>query len=180
MLKTHKNTFFISNMPSSVLSLLNLSRVNDFVNKSSSWVFVLTNLISQSLFCTWPLMKWCLVLISLVLEWYIGLLVRLITLVLSQYKGTFTNFTHNPRVDVLAKWFEHNHDQLLCILPQLRRVSHKFASYCIMISSLSQVSDIFHLCFSNPIYILHSQNMKNHNLTLIVHFIYLRIIFIVL
>jgi len=36
MLETYQITFFICNMPSLVLSLLNLSRTNGFVNKSAS------------------------------------------------------------------------------------------------------------------------------------------------
>jgi len=33
MLKTYQTTFFMSNMPSSVISLLNLSLANGFINK---------------------------------------------------------------------------------------------------------------------------------------------------
>jgi len=33
MLKTHQTTFFMSNMPSSVISLLNLFLANGYVNK---------------------------------------------------------------------------------------------------------------------------------------------------
>jgi len=86
-------TFFRSRIFNFFLSLLNLSRTSGLVNKSASWFFVLTNFISQSPFRTWSLMKWCLISICLVLECCIGFLVRLIALVLSQYKGTFPNFT---------------------------------------------------------------------------------------
>jgi len=41
MLKTHQTTFLMSNMPSSVLSLLNLFLANGFVNKSANWFSVL-------------------------------------------------------------------------------------------------------------------------------------------
>jgi len=47
MLQTHQTTLLMSNMPSSVLSLLNLSLANGLVNKSTNWFSVLTNLISQ-------------------------------------------------------------------------------------------------------------------------------------
>ena len=43
MLKPHQTTFFMYNMPSSVLSLLNLSLANGFVNKSANWFLILTN-----------------------------------------------------------------------------------------------------------------------------------------
>jgi len=90
---THQTIFFMSNMPSSVLSLLNLSPANGFVNKSANWFSVLTNWISQSLFWTWSRMKWCLISIWFVLKCCIGFLVKLMALVLSQYKGTLLSFT---------------------------------------------------------------------------------------
>jgi len=36
MLKTHQTTFFMYNMPSSILGLLNLSLANGFMNKSTN------------------------------------------------------------------------------------------------------------------------------------------------
>ena len=90
---THQTTFLMSNIPSSVLSLLNLSLANGFVKKFVNWFSVLTNLISQSPFCTWSRMKWCLISICLVLECCIGFLVKLIALALSQYKGTLLTLT---------------------------------------------------------------------------------------
>ena len=57
MLKIHQTTFFMSNMPSSVLCLLNLSLGNGFVNKLANWFSVLANWISQSPFWTWSWMK---------------------------------------------------------------------------------------------------------------------------
>ena len=93
MLKTHQTTFFMSKMPSSVFSLLNLSLANDFVNKSANWFWILTNWISQSPFWTWSRKKLCLISICLVLECCIGFLVKLIALVLSQYKGTLLSLT---------------------------------------------------------------------------------------
>ena len=83
----------LHHMPSSVLSLLNLSLANGLVNKTTNWCPVLTNWISQSPFWTWSWMKWCLISICLVLECCIGFLVKLMALVLSQYKGTFLSLT---------------------------------------------------------------------------------------
>jgi len=77
MLQTHQTTLLISKMPSSVLSLLNLSLANGFLNKFANWFSVLTNLISQSPFWTWSRMKWCLISICLVLECCIRFLVKL-------------------------------------------------------------------------------------------------------
>jgi len=83
MLKTHQTTFFMYNMPSSILGLLNLSLANGFMNKSTNWFLVLRNWISQSSIWTWSQMKWCLISMCLVLECYIGFLVKLMALVLS-------------------------------------------------------------------------------------------------
>ena len=93
MLQTHQTTFSMSNMPSSILSLLNLYLANGFINKSANWFSVLTNLISQSPFWTWSQMKWCLISICFALECCIGFLVKFITLVLSDYKGTLLSLT---------------------------------------------------------------------------------------
>ena len=55
---------------------------------SASCSLVSTNFTSQFPFCTWSLMKWCLISICLVLECWIWFLVRLMALVLSHIKGT--------------------------------------------------------------------------------------------
>ena len=78
-------------MPNSLRMYENLSSGKGLVKMSANWCSVLMNLSSISWFSTWSLMKWCLTSICLVQEWWIGFLLRLMALVLSQWMGMLSN-----------------------------------------------------------------------------------------
>ena len=68
--------------------ILAIGIISGLVKMSANCSLVSTNFNSQFPFCTWSLMKWCLISICLVLECWIWFLVRLMALVLSHIKGT--------------------------------------------------------------------------------------------
>ena len=79
-------------MPNSFLKKKNLSFGKGFVNMLASCSLVSMNFISQSPLFMWSLLKWWRISMCFVLECWIWFLVRFITLVLSQSKGTLLIF----------------------------------------------------------------------------------------
>ena len=77
-------TSFTSIMPSSLLIMQNWSSFKGLVKILASWLRVSTFSMHISPLSAWSLMKWCLISICLVPEWWIGFLVILMALVLSQ------------------------------------------------------------------------------------------------
>ena len=70
-------------MPRSCFMKFNLSSFRGLIKISVSWLFVSTNSSEILPFWTWSCKKWCLISIYLVLECWMGFLLRLIALVLS-------------------------------------------------------------------------------------------------
>ena len=70
----------------------NWSSFKAFVNISANWCFVSMNSRTTSLLRTWSRMKWCLTSMCLVLECWIGFLVRHMALVLSHFMGIFSRW----------------------------------------------------------------------------------------
>jgi len=68
---------------------LNLSLASGLVKKSANSFSDPINLISQTPLLTCSLMKWCIIFICFVIDWWIGFFTRFIALVLSQDSGIF-------------------------------------------------------------------------------------------
>ena len=80
-------------MPSSLLILQNWSSFKGLVKISASWLRVSTCSMHMSPLSAWSLIKWCLISICLVREYWTGFLVMLMALVLSQKIGILCNAT---------------------------------------------------------------------------------------